>query len=667
MNYTINLFPASLLVQEVSIYFTPNTISQLPRLHNDYLPKSIKLDSSLYNEEGYTHWWVTPLPKSKSITIPLSKASSFVRRVLTAYVAEWFSNKAATKHNFINDLEVWIIKEEGERFVTYKKFTIRIDFSNVIKTWGLFISYDGESFVTTKPYSNLPAIKENVSRVLRENRVMHIDSSDSLKPADKVVLNRKIAFQLQYNDIPFRKYEINKYAKFHKEIISFAQSYLLGKDIMSTIRVFDGNLARLQPIAVKRVAKENNLLEFGGGHKNFNPVDGMKLGGPYRVPYIENLFFIFIFPNHLREVANRLHVYLKKGYRNFPGLEQYTRVPYELDIKYSIKFNSVTTCISEVSDRLTSLPKNKRYFAFYLSPTTAEEDAQSGTSIYPELKQLLLQHNISSQVVEAENVHDHNFNFYLTNIAVATIAKLGGIPWQLPYPIRNELVIGFGAFRTYKKSLLGNAICFDNCGHFYEFNTFHSNELKMLHEQFLEYIHEFMSRNKKFERLIIHYFKQPGLKEHQLIKNVLDSLQLTVPYIFVRVNETESKDYVVFDEDFSGLMPVSGTFVRLYENTFLLCNNSRYSRDTRQKIISYPFPIKIRLFVGPGQSELNEGTVEEIIEQTYQFSRLYWRSIRQQHLPVTVKYSKLVAGQALRFPKETLPSTQLATKSLWFL
>jgi hypothetical protein len=35
--------------------------------------------------------------------------------------------------------------------------------------------------------------------------------------------------------------------------------------------------------------------------------------------------------------------------------------------------------------------------------------------------------------------------------------------------------------------------------------------------------------------------------------------------------------------------------------------------------------------------------VKELIDQVYQFSRIYWKSVKQQGLPVTIKYPEMIA------------------------
>jgi hypothetical protein len=54
-----------------------------------------------------------------------------------------------------------------------------------------------------------------------------------------------------------------------------------------------------------------------------------------------------------------------------------------------------------------------------------------------------------------------------------------------------------------------------------------------------------------------------------------------------------------------------------------------------------------------------------LIEQVYQFSRLYYKSVRQQGLPVTIKYPEILARMLPEFSGNGIPEFGLDT--LWFL
>jgi len=54
-------------------------------------------------------------------------------------------------------------------------------------------------------------------------------------------------------------------------------------------------------------------------------------------------------------------------------------------------------------------------------------------------------------------------------------------------------------------------------------------------------------------------------------------------------------------------------------------------------------PIKIK-FKSSNYEKINDpDVVRELADQVYQFSRMYWKSVRQRTMPVTIEYSELVA------------------------
>jgi hypothetical protein len=313
------------------------------------------------------------------------------------------------------------------------------------------------------------------------------------------------------------------------------------------------------------------------------------------------------------------------------------------------------------------LDAGKKYLAFYLSRIEKDDDNEERSNVYYRLKEILLRKNISSQVVVKSKINNPNFNYYLPNICIAVLSKLGGIPWRLYRPIKGDLVIGIGAYRTGDSNkFLGNAFSFKNDGSFQEFDAFQETSIESLGQSFYRVISQY-TKEQKAERLIIHFYKEMNKAEERALLNTLTKLNIDTPYIIISVNETESKDYVIFDLDFDGCMPKSGTILKISKNEYLLCNNTRYSRMTGAKIESYPFPIKVKFTKTNYSNIRDEGVILELIDQVYQFSRMYWKSVRQRNKPVTIEYSELVAEMVSHFSSGSLPDTQASRTSLWFL
>ena len=112
-------------------------------------------------------------------------------------------------------------------------------------------------------------------------------------------------------------------------------------------------------------------------------------------------------------------------------------------------------------------------------------------------------------------------------------------------------------------------------------------------------------------------------------------------------------------------MPISGTYVNIGKNQYLLFNNTRYPDGSFSKADGFPFPIKLSIDCTDKEQLKDTKVIKELIEQVYQFSRMYWKSVRQQNLPVTIKYPEMVAQIAPHFVGEDIPA--YGKENLWFL
>src|SRR5690606_219909 len=90
-------------------------------------------------------------------------------------------------------------------------------------------------------------------------------------------------------------------------------------------------------------------------------------------------------------------------------------------------------------------------------------------------------------------------------------------------------------------------------------------------------------------------------------------------------------------------------------------NNTRYVDEEEIEIESYHSFLKLT-FQSTHPEALKDVTViKELIDQIYQFSRMYWKSVTQQNLPVTVKYPEMVAKSIPTLKWKTLTSLEEAT------
>ncbi len=305
---------------------------------------------------------------------------------------------------------------------------------------------------------------------------------------------------------------------------------------------------------------------------------------------------------------------------------------------------------------------------YYISPIPKDHATKAEKAIYYKIKELLLKHKITSQAIDAQKIKNNvNYIFSLNNISIAVLAKLDGVPWRLDVPLRNELVVGVGAFRNIDENIqyIGSAFSFNNNGKFNRFECFMNNQIDELAGSIIRSVKEYASVNRNLQRLIIHFYKNISQKELEPIENGLKNLGINVPVYIVSINKTESHDIVAFDNNFDNLMPHSGTFINIGYNQFLLFNNTRYKNSNFNVKDGFPFPIKVKITCNKRELEKDYKVIKELLNQVYQFSRMYWKSVRQQNLPVTIKYPELVAEMFPHFEGHEIPP--FGKDNLWFL
>ena len=192
-------------------------------------------------------------------------------------------------------------------------------------------------------------------------------------------------------------------------------------------------------------------------------------------------------------------------------------------------------------------------------------------------------------------------------------------------PVHQDLIVGIGARKSKRGTYIGNAICFANDGSFEEFDAFSSSGISSLGDAFKRSIKKFVASQKDVKRLVIHFYKEMSSKEVKSLERVLSSLEINIPYVVLSITESASNEFVVFDDSFEGKMPVSGHFIKIADRDYLLCNNTRYEERTATKIDEYPLPIRIKISQSRGLDSNHPKLIMDLIDQVYQFSRMYWR------------------------------------------
>ena len=697
---TFNLLTFSHPRKELTFWFTNEENENLCRAHKSLVPDEV-IEKFGEQEHYYTSFeepkekFLAVIKKTKPDYEPFTNedgeekwkmvknsafSKSLLKRYYNAQIHTYFQNKGhLVKPNFIDDTEVWIqLKKVNTEYRFFERYTLKVQIAKITKQPELLITYAGVSkifrksivdFMSMVPpacfnwvifesnlykYEDLPEEgKQNLENV---NPVWNFDLRDALN---------------QETEAPERG---NKYEKFKEHIDNFVNDYLQNDAFKKIIPINSDSFVKVPEIKINGVKENSNQLLFRNGHLDVVPFWGI-LKGPYKTPEYTQIQFFFIFHKNDRDVADSLNTFFETGVHNFKGIHNFARVPYYTQPHFSITFSKKTNPLPEIERQIHEryFDSETHYIAIYISPHSKHVRDRESKLVYYRVKELLLKKGITSQAIEAEKVRDAvrinaRYDFSLNNIAIAILAKLNGIPWQLNTKLKNELIVGVGAFKNIDTNVqyIGSAFSFANNGKFNRFECFQSNQIDELAGSILNQIREYVAVNSSINRLIIHFYKNMSNKELKPIEEGLNELGLNIPVFIVSINKTESHDIVAFDNNWSGLMPKSGTFINLGFNQFLLFNNTRYSNNGGVKESDgYPFPVKLRIRCTHEELENDYKTIKELIDQIYQFSRMYWKSVRQQNLPVTIKYPEMVAEIFPHFEGNEIPT--FGKDNLWFL
>lgn len=626
--------------------------------------------------------------KSFTGTLDFERDNQMAKRVINHWLYNHFRTHAdAVRFNKVGQLEVWIKDPDAQPYADkatqYLRFSVVPYYDIMEQPWSLRVAFNGISITYNKPLSQLDLIADSfgvlVDKEVVRSQYLNNKQKHLLSEAYPVI-NKRLATEL---NVPEKRYRNpNKYLSTKSRIEFFCANYLFKFKIEQLQFASSQAFSAIPSSNQLKVADDSKILVFGNNQEDTDPLNGIKKYGVYKTSNHSRIILFFIYEKEHQQVAQRLYnilmhdVYsdeLKIEYDDGNAkniLSTFINEQFSTQNGLSIIFTSLQNANKEIEAGLIKQPRKQGefYTAIFISPVPKDGINNPYHELYYQVKEKLLWRAIPCQAIYFDNPSKNNFKFYLPNIAVALSAKVGGIPYKLKtYNPNMDLVIGVGAFRSSLREdcYVGSAFCFDGEGVFQELNCYRHDRNDKLVADIRKAIGYFMKNNKLRhpERLIIHYYKKMRKSESNEIMKMLLELNFNIPIYIVTVNKTETCDFFAFDESENNLMPLSGTIVKLNSDEFLLYNNAYYGTKPTNR---YLFPIRLRMIKvvnNVGRTSLTDEEATDMLNKVYQFSRLYWKSVSQQSLPVTIAYSEMMAEIVPHFKDALLPP--FGKTSLW--
>ena len=281
-------------------------------------------------------------------------------------------------------------------------------------------------------------------------------------------------------------------------------------------------------------------------------------------------------------------------------------------------------------------------------------------------KQSFLAHQIPVQEFEIETAQkqDRDLQFSLNNMALATYAKLNGIPWLLKAnpTIAHELVIGLGSASISEGRLgdreryVGITTVFSGDGNYHLTNVSRAVTMDNYQGAFLDALRKAVSKvqqdmnwqAKDHVRLVFHAsFKRFNQNEINAVKALMAELgDYEVEYAFLQLNEQHP--YLIFDTSQNGAYdyetkrskgvyaPRRSSTLQLSNRDMLLCLTG--PNEVKRPEDGMPSPLLLTLHKDSSFTDMTYLT-----RQVFAFACHSWRTFLPGSVPVTIQYSDLIA------------------------
>ncbi len=315
--------------------------------------------------------------------------------------------------------------------------------------------------------------------------------------------------------------------------------------------------------------------------------------------------------------------------------------------------------------------ESERWHLAYVQVNQASHDMHGEMNPYLMAKATFLAQQIPTQefMIETTRRKGSGLDFILSNIALASYAKLGGTPWHLKVnnPMAHELVVGLGSASVgdsrlgTRQRMVGITTMFTSEGRYLHGNMSdavpyekYGSEVVDMLKKSIERVRVDMNWQKGDEvRLIFHSFKPLKDTEAHAVKAVAESLNdYQVDFAFLHI--AQEHDTVLFDSQNPGVKyfgggyasgadvmkgefaPIRGTYLPINRFTSILTLTG--AKEVKKSTDGLPYPVLLHLHRSSTFTDMRYLT-----EQVYTFASHSWKTFDMARMPVTIGYSQLIA------------------------
>lgn len=377
---------------------------------------------------------------------------------------------------------------------------------------------------------------------------------------------------------------------------------------------------------------------------------GVRAHGPFdssRVSLGEGAL-LFVFPQAMQAQARRLAEAWLRGVGSFPGFEAMFRVPVATgqalkSLPVAADVRHLAAAASAYRDAIAAWSAQPResdpLLALVLVPHS--ERWQTDRPYY-EAKAAFANLGIPSQMVTTELIADEGrFQWAVADIALASFAKLGGIPWTVEAPPGDDdLIIGIGRREVGsegdRRRIFGYAVSFISNGVYRQTWSFtpaadEATYLQRLRDAVQAGLAADLDSQPR--RLVIHLSSRTGRREIEAVQTAMSNAGVTLPTAFLRLDDSSLWDAADTAED-TWAAP-KGLVARLGPRKALLHAEELTATGPPDG------PLLVEL---DERSTVEEGAFDDLVAQVFRLAHANWRGFNARSKPATLVYGEELAG-----------------------
>jgi hypothetical protein len=377
---------------------------------------------------------------------------------------------------------------------------------------------------------------------------------------------------------------------------------------------------------------------------------GLRTHGPFdrsRVQ-LDDGALVFVFPEAHKDLAHRLAQAWLRGVGSFPGFQQMFRVPVATGdalkaLGIDTDLSDPVTAARAYRDGIAAWAAQARQrdplLALVLVPHSEPWETERP---YYEAKAAFANLGIPSQMITTELIADEDrFQWAVADIALASFAKLGGIPWTVEAPAGDDdLIIGVGRREVGpeddRRRIFGYAVTFVSNGIYRQTWSFtpaadQDTYLERLGQAITAALQSDLDEQPR--RLVIHLSSKTGREEIAVVQQAMSRAGVTLPVAFLRLDDSTLWDAADTDEE--TWTPAKGLVTRLGPRRALLHAEELGATGPPDG------PLLIAL---DDRSTVGASEFDGLIAQVFRLAHANWRGFNARSKPATLVYGEQLAG-----------------------